>query len=133
MIKRELVLFSIVGSMTVLIDFVTYSLASSTWVGVDSAKAGGFLAGTVFAYTANRFWTFGHTAYRPGSAWRFGALYLVTLGTNVMINASVLQFLAGARAAVQLAFLVATAVSAAMNFLGMKLFVFKVSSGAESK
>lgn len=126
MIKRELSTFLIVGVLTVLVDFVTYR--ALVWLGelsVDLAKAIGFLAGTLFAYFANRFWTFGHKSSVPGSLWRFLLLYTATLGANVVVNAITLEFLAYATAAVPLAFLLATGVSASLNFLGMKFFVFR--------
>ena len=99
--KRELAIFLAVGAST------------------------GFLAGTLFAYFANRFWTFGHKSHIPGSAWRFSALYVSTLGANVLINALALKLLADVATSIQLAFLLATGVSACLNFLGMKLFVFR--------
>jgi len=133
MINRELVLFLIVGSLTAVIDFLTYrGLVWTGAVSVDIAKGSGFLVGTLFAYFANRSWTFGHSAHHPGSPWRFGFLYLTTLGANVVVNALVLQLLVDARAAVSLAFLFATAISASMNFIGMKRFVFRGSGCAES-
>jgi len=52
-------------------------------------------------------------------------LYASTLGANVLINALSLKLLADMPIAFQLAFLLATGVSASLNFLGMKLFVFK--------
>ena len=126
MIKRELVIFLIVGASTVLVDFMTYrGLIQFQVMEVDMAKATGFLVGTLFAYFANRFWTFGHKSQAPGSAWRFSALYASTLGANVLINAVALKLLADTVFAFQLAFLFATGVSASLNFLGMKLFVFK--------
>ena len=126
MIKRELVIFLIVGASTVLVDFICYrGLIEFQIMEVDMAKATGFLVGTLFAYFANRFWTFGHRPHVPGSAWRFSALYASTLGANVLINALVLRLLADVAAAIQLAFLLATGGSACLNFLGMKLFVFK--------
>jgi putative flippase GtrA len=94
-------------------------------LGVDIAKATGFLVGTVFAYFANRIWTFGHKSHAPGSAWRFTVLYAATLGANVFVNALALAVLADVTAAIQMSFLLATGVSATLNFLGMKLFVFK--------
>lgn len=125
MIKRELSLFLIVGTLTVLIDFLTYrGLVWSEVVSIDVAKGGGFLVGTVFAYFANRLWTFAHAAPQLGSAWRFGALYLITLGANVTVNAMVLKLLVHSPATVQLAFIAATGVSACLNFFGMKRFVF---------
>jgi putative flippase GtrA len=126
MIKRELVIFLIVGASTVLVDFMIYrGLIQFQVMEVDMAKATGFLVGTIFAYFANRFWTFGNKSHVPGSACRFSALYASTLGANVLINALALKLLADAAVAFQLAFLLATGVSASLNFLGMKLFVFK--------
>ena len=126
MIKRELAIFLIVGVSTVLIDFISYrGLIGFQVMEVDMAKAAGFLVGTLFAYFANRFWTFGHNPHVPGSVWRFSALYASTLGANVLTNALVLKLLADMAIAIQLAFLLATGVSACLNFLGMKLFVFK--------
>lgn len=134
MIKRELTVFLVVGSLAVLIDFLTYSgLILIQAVSIDMAKASGFIVGTIFAYFANRFWTFGHVPQQPGSSWRFGILYLMTLGANVLVNAFVLKLLAEARAAVQLAFLVATGLSASLNFLGMKWFVFGSRVVAKSR
>lgn len=126
MIKRELAIFLIVGVSTVLVDFISYrGLIGFQVMEVDMAKAAGFLVGTLFAFFANRFWTFGHNPHVPGSVWRFSALYASTLGANVLTNALVLKLLADMAIAIQLAFLLATGVSACLNFLGMKLFVFK--------
>ena len=131
MIRRELTIFLIVGTLTVLLDFAVYR-GLVTWVAtdVDAAKGISFLSGTVFAYFANRHWTFGQKTAPAGSAWRFAVLYATTLAANVVLNAGVLAALAdtshsyAAAMAVQLAFLLATAVSAVLNFFGMKFFVF---------
>jgi putative flippase GtrA len=126
MIKRELAIFLVVGASTVLIDFITYrGLIGLQVMEVDMGKAIGFLAGTLFSYFANRFWTFGKKSHNPGSAWRYSALYASTLGANVLINASALKLFADVAASIQLAFLLSTGVSACLNFLGMKLFVFR--------
>ena len=126
MINREVVIFLVVGASTVLVDFISYcSLTRFQVMEVDMAKAFGFLAGTLFAYFANRFWTFGHKSHIPGSLWRFSALYASTLGANVLINALALKLLVDLAAVIQLAFLIATGCSACLNFLGMKLFVFR--------
>lgn len=132
MIKRELVIFLIVGASTVLVDFMTYrGLIEFQVMEVEMAKATGFLVGTLFAYFANRFWTFGHKSHAPGNAWRFLAWYASTLGANVLINALALRLLTEMPTAIQLAFLLATGVSACLNFLGMKLFVFKPIPASE--
>ena len=126
MIKRELGVFLTVGALTVLFDFLTYrGLVWTGWFSVDIAKALGFLTGTLFAYFANRIWTFGHLEHAPGSVWRFALLYTITLSANVLVNAGCLALFSAISIAIQAAFLIATGVSAALNFLGMKLFVFK--------
>lgn len=125
MIRRELATFLVVGGLTVMVDFLSYR--GLVWMGltsVHSAKGIGFVAGTAFAYFANRFWTFGHATHAQGTVLRFAALYSVTLAANVFVNSLMLSLLGDMAAAMQAAFLVATAISAALNFLGMKLFVF---------
>jgi putative flippase GtrA len=157
MIKRELAIFLIVGTLTVMIDFLTYrGLVWAQLLSVDSAKGLGFLTGTLFAYFANRFWTFGHKNHIVGSIWRFIFLYTLTLSVNVLVNALLMTYLpiqlpilldmlkevtqlvminqslyeqAGVilnkEMTIKIAFLVATITSAALNFVGMKFFVFK--------
>jgi putative flippase GtrA len=163
MIRRELGIFLIVGTLTVVIDFLTYrGLIWAQLLGVDSAKGMGFLIGTVFAYFANRFWTFGHKAHAIGSVWRFIAVYSLTLAANVLVNSFLInwlpaylptlldQLIAASKdisvydnhfiqmdiifskilskeGGIQTAFLVATLTSATLNFIGMKLFVFKTT------
>jgi len=132
MIKRELALFLVVGSLTVILDSMAYCcFVRAGVVGVDISKAMSFIVGTVFAYIANRFWTFGHKHHAPGSPWRFTLLYATTLGVNVAVNRLVLATLLDTVAAIQIAFLLATGVSAGLNFLGMKLIVFEVKTATE--
>lgn len=128
MIRKELAIFLVVGTSTVVVDYATY-MALLRWASmtVDPAKALGFLTGTVYAYFANRIWTFGHHQHAAGSAQRFALLYAMTLGANVLINAGVLRLLSEWSLARQLAFFVATGVSATLNFLGMKLYVFQAA------
>lgn len=133
MIRRELAIFLVVGGLTVLVDFSVYrGLLWTSGLDVGVAKAVGFLAGTVFAYVANRLWTFGHHQHQASSAWRFALLYGATLLANVAVNALVLRLAGGAAWAVQGAFLVATGVSATLNFVGMKLYVFRPGSAGHA-
>ncbi|MCI9875261.1 MULTISPECIES: GtrA family protein [Pseudomonas] len=132
MILRELKAFLIVGILTVLIDFLTYrAIVWTAWLDIDMAKAAGFLAGTVFAYFANKKWTFDQREHAPGSAWRFIPLYAITLGANVWVNSMCLSLLHSLPGSIQMSFLFATAMSAALNFLGMKLYVFKAHTTKE--
>ena len=133
--RAELSRFLLIGVLTVLVDFATYRMQLALALPTALAKTTGFIAGTVFAYFANRHWTFGGSAVRGGSALRFALLYALTLGINVAANAwllSVLKPFGGAVNAILLAFCGATGLSAALNFLGMKFFVFTTATTPRS-
>ena len=124
MIKRELSIFLVVGCLTVAIDFIVYrGLTYFFLCEISLAKAIGFISGCILAYFANRYWTFNQQATRSGSLWRFTLVYAVGLVANVLINQGVLSSW-DSPAALYVAFLVATGVSATLNFMGMKWFVF---------
>jgi putative flippase GtrA len=126
MIKWQLAIFLVVGSLTVLIDFVTYrGLVLVGLLNVNWSKGMGFVMGTVFSYFVNRFWTFSNKQQLAGSAWRFAMVYTATLAVNIVLNGLALNLLGELSMAVQLAFLMASGLSATLNFLGMKYFVFK--------
>ena len=132
MLKRELAIFLVVGVATLLVDLISYlCLFGFGVMEIDIAKATGFLIGTLFAYFANRFWTFGQKKHFPGSEWRFMVLYASTLGINVLINSIMLVLLADEIAAIPWAFFIATGASASLNFAGMKLFVFNPIPASE--
>ena len=94
MIKREASIFLIVGLLTVGIDFLTYrGLVDFQITNIAYAKGIGFLTGTIFAYFANRFWTFGHTNHSSKSIWRFIIIYTITLTTNILVNSFLIAWL----------------------------------------
>ena len=123
-INRELFIFLIIGSLTALIDFTSYQCL----ILLSLTTNLGFLTGTIFSYLANRLWTFNSKNHPLKSLWRFAILYSYTLGANVLINYATLVFLIKITPfATYIAFLVATATSAILNFIGMKFFVFKAT------
>ena len=130
MVKREFFIFLIVGLLTVAVDFIAYrGFIWSELAGIHMAKGLSFGVGTMFAYLANRFWTFSDKAHASGALVRFIILYAVTLGLNVFVNSSILTILDHTPAAFYVAFVIATATSACLNFLGMKFFVFRSPAG----
>ena len=124
-IKRELRVFLLVGLLTVSIDLVSYRLLMWLGVSVSPAKATSFIIGTVFAYFANKQWTFDSAEGGRKRFFGFALLYSTTLAINVLVNAVVLHFLGVEEFALAAGFLSATATSATLNFLGMKFLVFK--------
>jgi len=131
-IKRELGIFLIVGLLTVGIDFVIYrGFIYLQPFGLDSinlAKGFSFISGTVFAYFANRFWTFNQQATGAGSVFRFVVVYVLGLIANIAINYLCIEWFSSPTLALEytllIAFILATGVSASFNFIGMKFFVF---------
>lgn len=125
--KGSLARFLLVGGTTVLVDAVVYQLLLLTDLPLGIAKALSFIAGALFAYVANWRFTFRGASHR-WSLVLFVVVYLCALALNVAANALVLR-LVGAEESWQLAlaFLVATGLSAAWNFVGMALFVFRSS------
>ncbi|MBW8807565.1 MAG: glycosyltransferase, partial [Lysobacter sp.] len=127
-LRGEFARFLLVGITSVVIDFAVYRGLLALAIAVHPAKTAGFVAGAVFGYFANRSFTF-----RVGAQWRrrellsFIAVYLIALAANVAVNSLVLALLGRSETALALAFVAATGVSAAMNFVGLKLFVFGVS------
>ena len=128
LLNYEFARFLIVGFTTVLIDLICYLLF--IYIGFDTllSKGVSFSFGTVFAYFANRSYTFKSS---EGGFVRFAVftlLYLSTLVANVTSNEVVLKFTNHIDASLIIGFITATSLSATLNFLGMKYIVFKVEN-----
>ena len=131
-IRRELGIFLIVGLITVGIDFLSYRgfmfLKPLGLESINIAKGIGFISGTVFAYFANRFWTFKQQTTASGSLYRFTVVYIFGLISNIVVNYLSIRWFSNPTIALDvtlfIAFILATGFSAALNFIGMKFFVF---------
>ena len=131
-IKRELGIFLIVGLLTVVIDFLIYRgfiyLQPFGLDSINTAKGFSFISGTIFAYFANRYWTFNQQATGAGSVSRFVVVYVLGLIANIAINYLCIEWFSSPAIAMEyilfIAFILATGVSASFNFIGMKFFVF---------
>lgn len=124
MLKSEIKRFLVVGVTTVFIDMLVYFACVQLGINIDLSKGIGFITGTIFAYFANKHWTFSvQGGYKQFIC--FLALYTVTLGVNVGVNWVVLNLLGVSKITYIGAFLMATASSAALNFIGMKFLIFQ--------
>lgn len=121
MLGKQALRFLAVGGLTALVDFVTYRLLLVLDVSITPAKVAGFVLGTTLSYLLNRAWTFGAGHHAVG---RFLALYAFTLVVNVAVNAGAVAALADVSGQITLAWLLAQVVASALNFLGMRHFVF---------
>jgi putative flippase GtrA len=119
-IKKELKRFLVAGLSAVGTDLVMYYILLN-FMPHDISKAVSFLLGTVVAFVINKYWTFEKHEKSYKEILKFGILYSLTLGANVMTNKMILEY----TSLVFLAFLVATGVSTVLNFIGQKWWVFK--------
>lgn len=121
MLGRQALRFVAVGGLTAVVDFAAYRLLLLLDVAITPAKAAGFILGTTASYLLNRAWTFGGSHHAVG---RFLVLYATTLVVNVAVNAGAVDILAGVHGRITIAWLLAQAVASALNFLGMRSYVF---------
>jgi putative flippase GtrA len=119
-LKKELLFFLVAGCSAVGTDALIYHFLFQR-LGYSPAKAVSFLTGTIVAYLLNKFLTFQAPQKSFTEFGRFGVLYSGTLVANVTVNRAILFLLPQH---VLIAFLFATAVSAILNFLGQKFWVF---------
>jgi len=122
---RQAARFLLVGISAVVIDFVVYRLLLSFSVPTAPAKISGFITGAVFAYFANRIFTFESESRRKRTEIaKFIGVYAMTMLANVAINSLAISLFAFGKYSIDIAFVLATGTSAALNFIGMKFFVF---------
>ena len=123
--KKEILRFLLIGSTAVVIDMFFY--ASFIYIAIPSSISKGisFISGALFAYFFNRKYTFINSSKNLMSLPPFILLYLSSLMMNIFTNELVLSFFNRSNYYLSIAFIVATAVSATINFFGMKYIVFK--------
>ena len=131
LLEYEVARFLIVGGTTVLIDLICYFILIYMGFDIPLSKGVSFSVGTVFAYFANRNYTFQTSM---GGFFRFTVfilLYLSTLVVNVVSNEIVLKLTSQINDSLMIAFLIATSLSATLNFIGMKYIVFNAQKGSK--
>ncbi len=124
--------FNIVGVMNTALDLGIFALL--TWIGVGEglAKTVSYSCGVLNSYFWNSRWTFKQEHKK--SAREFLLFVLVNLFSYAvarLVLQGSLTWLHIENANVRS--LIATPASVIVNFIGNRLFVFKKSSGAESK
>lgn len=139
-LKKQLIKFTLIGMLAVLVDLACYyvllNILPENWplgFGLeDVAKAISFLCGMSVTYTLNKLWTWKAKSRSKKRVLNFTILYTTSLFINVISNSKMLDLLHEVDLLKPLnykyliAFIFATGVSASLNFLGQKFWVFKV-------
>lgn len=123
--SRQVLIFLIIGLITVLIDYLTYRCLFFFFFNVNIAKSTGFVFGSIFSFVTNRKITFDMKEHFSSHLIKFILLYFTSLVINVFVNSILLELLIKSNLKVQISFLLATIISAIINFVGMKYVVFK--------
>lgn len=120
--------FFVVGCSAVMVDFILYRILMWLTVGVATAKAIGFISGTVYSFFMNRTFTFKHGNSNFEQVIGFVLVYTFTMGMNLIMNELGLMVFGRGEFGINTSFVIAAFASAAVNFIGMKKFVFKSAS-----
>lgn len=124
--RGEIVRFVPIGVGAVLIDLAVYALLIGLGALPTVAKGVSFVAGALWSFIGNQRFTFRRDVSGATGVAAFALVYAATLVLNIAVN-DIALFALGARTplALGLAWFLATACSAAANFAGMKLLVFR--------
>ena len=124
-LSAQLRRFLITGASATIIDSTVYSLMLFLGLGFSPAKACGFIAAVAFAYNGHRRWTFSTHGSRKRIA-GFAGLYVTTFVINNVTNTLMLEIYGKEdKLDIAIAFVVATGVTAIVNFTMMKFFIFR--------
>lgn len=121
--------FLVIGGLSVLTDFIVYTLLTHLGLVTSFSKGVSYVAGMVVGFIGNKLWTFESARRSSAEPVIYIVLYTITLGINVLVNRAGLVVLGDWLAlgsAKGLAFLVATGVTTVLNFIGMKWVTFRV-------
>ena len=119
-LKKQIFIFLVIGTTTVLIDYIFYISILHLFNLVILAKTISYILGTAFSFFANRKWTFQYKGSYQNNILKFILLYSLSMLVNSLVNPYMLNFLN-----VNSSFIIATITSATLNFIGMKFYIFK--------
>ena len=117
--------FFVVGCSAVMVDFILYRILMWITGAISLAKAIGFVSGTVYSFFMNRTFTFKHGSSNKEQVLGFVLVYTFTMVMNLLMNELGLIIFGAGELGINVSFVIAAFASAAVNFLGMKKFVFK--------
>lgn len=119
----ELILFILAGISSVATACVVYIALVSTEIDLLGSTILAYLAGMVVGFFINQLYTFKNTAgWRPKVLLKYISLYLFTLVLGASLNLMISEAFSFN---LYHSFLLALAFTTIINFVGMKLWVFR--------
>ena len=137
-LKKQLVKFTLIGLLAAAVDLCCYYILLNVlprrlFFSISNevvAKALSFLCGLCVTYAFNKGWTWKQRDRSKSRVVRFMTLYGFSMALNVGMNSAFLYLLksrelfSGLPYKYLIAFICATGISASMNFIGQKYWVF---------
>lgn len=123
-LAAQLMRFVAIGALSALVDFGVYQGLLALGLFASAAKAVSFVCGTTTAYLLNRRFTF-QAAGGRGRLAGFLLLYGTTFVINVGTNAVMLAVLPAMPLRVSIAWVIAQGVATAINFVMLRMIVFR--------
>ena len=138
-LQKQVIKFALIGILAVVVDLICYYILLnvlpeklfSIMSNEAFAKAVSFICGMTVTYTLNKLWTWKQNYRSQKRLVKFSFLYGLSLILNVGANSVLLFMLHEYESLFDLpnkyfiAFVGATGVSASINFIGQKFWVFK--------
>lgn len=117
---KQILFFIIVGTLSVGIDFSIYNLLTHLYISIDISKAISYLTGLTFGYFANSKITFSNIPHKIS---KYYLTYFLTFLINILVN----KLLNHLTKKIILSWFFATATSSILNFLFLKIKVYRKS------
>lgn len=142
-LKKQLIKFTFIGGLAVLTDLLFYFIfltilpeKSFNFVSNEAlSKTLSFMCGTFVTYNLNKFWTWKEKKRSHIRYFKFLFLYSLSLVINVGLNSTFLYLFGLYEVDYKyfFAFIGASGFSAAFNFVGQKIWVFKKTTEHEKQ
>lgn len=126
--SKQLKYFFVIGFLAFFIDYIIYRFLFFLISNINISKFFGFLFGTFFSFKCNTLLTFKSKNHNLSHFVKFISLYISSMIINIIMNHQLFKLFSISTFNIQISFVLATLVSASINFLGMKYFVFRNST-----
>lgn len=135
--NKQIIKFGLIGFLAVFVDLGIYYTLINLLVDIFPeenfrnavSKSLSFMCGTFVTYNLNKLWTWRQRDRSNKRFVKFMMLYGFSMLVNVLVNSSLIFLLPfigiPEEHVIKLAFIGATGMSAVMNFIGQKIWVFK--------
>ncbi len=121
-LSGEIARYLLVGGVAVLIDAAVYTgIVTADILTPEWAKRVSFIVGSIWAFFANKYFTFRQKRLHVREPFLFAAVYVSGFLLNSFVHDVVLRLTLSK----PLSFLCATATSTIWNYLGQKFLVFR--------